>query len=39
MHPDAALVYTKGTAAADEEAVDSVTELVALSDRRALQEG
>ncbi|MBQ9063396.1 MAG: diguanylate cyclase [Eubacterium sp.] len=39
MHPDAALVYTQGTASAEEETVESVTELVALSDRRALQEG
>ena len=35
----AKLVYSKGTASAEENLVHTVTELVALSDRRALQEG
>lgn len=39
VHTDARLIYSKGCAAAEEHAVQTVTELVALSDRRALQEG
>ncbi len=39
IHMDASLVYTQGTAAAAEEAVKNITDLVALSDHRALQEG
>ena len=38
-HAEAKLVYSKGTASAEENLVHTVTELVALSDRRALQEG